>query len=391
MLTTKLRTLAGAALATSLTMGAPAVFAQDDALPRTVVWTTYDTGGAMHSAAVAISSALKQNDGVNLRVISAGNGVAQQSTLKAGRADFVLAGFDVYFAQEGAYQFGAKDWGPQPVRLVMTSMTDQGFGLAIAPDLAENVAGPGDLRGLRIAYVQGSPSIQGALQALVIACGDMTWDDVEKVEVPGFGASVDAYINDQADVYFTSTNSGTSVKADASSRGLAWVPVPFDNDACWERIRATDPRWIQKVVTEGVNIPEGGIEMASYPDMLLNTTADRDAGYVQAMLSAIYDNFDDINGATPTTYGLALDRQILEYTVPFHDGAIAYFKDAGVWTDEMQAHNDRLVARQDALKAAWDAVVAMNISDDDEFAAAWKATRIKMLEAGGFDVPVRDW
>ncbi|SDF48866.1 TRAP transporter solute receptor, TAXI family [Salipiger thiooxidans] len=391
MLTTKLRPLAGAALATSLTIGAPAVFAQDNALPGTVVWTTYDTGGAMHSAAVAISSALKQNDGVNLRVISAGNGAAQQSTLKAGRADFVLAGFDVYFAQEGAFQFGAADWGPQPVRLVMTSMTDQGFGLAIAPELAENVKGPGDLRGLRIAFVQGSPSIAGALQALVIACGDMTWDDVQRVEVPGFGASVDAYINDQADVYFTSTNSGTSVKADASSRGLGWVPVPFANETCWEAIRATDPRWIQKVVTEGVNIPEGGIEMASYPDMLLNTTADRDAGYVQAMLKAIYDNFDDINGATPTTYGLELDRQILSYTVPFHDGAIAYFKEAGVWTDEMQAHNDRLVARQDALKAAWDAVVAMNISDEAEFAAAWKAKRIEMLEAGGFDVPVRDW
>ena len=78
MLTTKLRPLAGAALATSLTIGAPVVFAQDNALPGTVVWTTYDTGGAMHSAAVAISSALKQNDGVNLRVISAGNGAAQQ-------------------------------------------------------------------------------------------------------------------------------------------------------------------------------------------------------------------------------------------------------------------------------------------------------------------------
>ena len=391
MMNTKLRTLAGATLAATLTCGIPAAFAQDTALPNTIVWTTYDTGGAMHSAAVAISSALKQADDVNLRVISAGNGLAQQSTLKAGRADFVLAGFDVYFAQEGAFEFGAKDWGPQPVRLVMTSMTDQGFGLAIAPDLAENVKGPADLRGLRIAYVQGSPSIQGALQALVIACGDMTWDDVEKVEVPGFGASVDAYINDQADVYFTSTNSGTSVKADASSRGLAWVPVPFDNEACWEKITATDPRWIQKVVTEGVNIPEGGIEMASYPDMLLNTTAAQDPGYVKAMITAIYDNFDNIKGATPTTYGLELERQILDYTVPFHDGAIAYFKEAGVWTDEMQSHNDMLVARQDALKAAWDEVVAMDISDDAEFATAWKAKRIEVLEAQGFDVPVRDW
>lgn len=388
---TRLKRLAGAALAAGALLSAGAGTAQDAELPGTVVWTTYDTGGAMHSAAVAISSALKQATGLNLRVISAGNGVAQQATLKAGRSDFVLAGFDVYFAQEGAFQFGAQDWGPQPVRLVMTSMTDQGFGLAIAPDLADSVKGPGDLGGLRIAFVQGSPSIQGALNALILACGGMTWDDVTKVEVPGFGASVDAYINDQADVYFTSTNSGTSVKADASSRGLGWVPVPFGDAACWQKIEATDPRWIQKVVTQGVNIPEGGIQMASYPDMLLNTTAERDPGYVKAMLTAIYDNFGDIEGAAPTTYGLGLDRQILSYTVPFHDGAIAYFKDAGVWTDEMQAHNDALVARQASLMKAWEAVVAMDLSDEDAFAEAWKAKRIEVLEADGFDVPVRDW
>lgn len=379
-----------AALAAGMMMAGTAL-AQDSALPRTVVWTTYDTGGAMHSAAVAISSVLKQNADINLRVISAGNGIAQQSTLKSNRADFVLAGFDVYFAQEGAFEFSTRDWGPQPVRLVMTSITDQSFALAIAPAHAQDVKSPRDLAGLRVAFVQGSPSIAGALNALIIECGGLSWDQVTRVDVPGFGASVEAYMNDQADVYFTSTNSGTSVRADSSPRGLAWVPVPFADTECWEKIRATDPRWIQKSVTEGVNIPEEGIEMASYPDMMLNTTAERDADYVQAMAAAIYGNFDDISGAAPTTYGLATDRQILDYVVPFHEGAINYFKEAGIWTDEHQAHNDRLVLRQETLAKAWDEVVAQNIDDDDAFAEAWKAKRVEALEAAGLEVPVRDW
>ena len=386
-----LRVLKGTMAAAVLALGGTAALAQDDALPSTLVWTTYDTGGAMHTAAVAISSALKQSADLNLRVISAGNGVAQQSTIKAGRADFVLAGFDVYFAQEGAFQFGARDWGPQPVRLAMTSMTDQSFALAITPDLAENVSSPADLAGLRIAFVQGSPAIGGALNALIVACGGLSWDDVTRVDVPGYGASVDAYMNDQADVYFTSTNSGTSLRADSSSRGLAWVPVPFANTECWDSIRATDPRWIQKVATEGVNIPEEGIEMANYPDMMLNTTSDRDPGLVYAMVKAIYDDFDNIEAAAPTTYGLATDRQILEYVVPFHEGAIRYFTEAGLWTDELQAHNDALVMRQDVLATAWDETVARDISDDDEFAEAWKSARVEALEAAGFAVPVRDW
>ena len=384
------KAIKSAAAAAVIALASSSAMAQDT-LPGTVVWTTYDTGGAMHTAAVAISSALKQSEDVNLRVLSAGNGVAQQSTLKTGRADFVLAGFDVYYAQEGAYQFGAKDWGPQPMRLVVTGMTDQSYALAIAPDLAKNVESPRDLAGLRVAFVQGSPSIEGALNALIMACGGLTWDDVTKVEVPGFGASVDAYMNDQADVYYTSTNSGTSLRAEASSRGLAWVPVPFSDTECWNNIRASDPRWIQKVAKEGVNIPKEGIEMASYPDMMLNTTSERSDGLVYAMLKAIYDDFDNISKAAPTTYGLALDRQVLNYVVPFHDGAIRYFKEAGVWTDEMQAHNDALVKRQEVLAAAWKETMDRGISDDAEFTAAWKEARIKALEAAGFEVPVKDW
>lgn len=386
----ELKAIKSVATAAVIALASSTAMAQDT-LPNTVVWTTYDTGGAMHTAAVAISSALKQSEDVNLRVLSAGNGVAQQSTLKTGRADFVLAGIDVYFAQEGAYQFGAKDWGPQPERLVLTSMTDQSYGLAIAPDLAENVKSPRDLAGLRIAFVQGSPSIEGALNTLIMACGGLTWDDVTKVDVPGYGASVDAYMNDQADVYFTTTNTGTSLRAEASSRGLAWVPVPFSDTECWDNIRASDPRWIQKVAKEGVNIPKDGIEMASYPDMTLSTMSGRDDGLVYAMVKAIYDDFDNISKAAPTTYGLAADRQILNYVVPFHDGAIRYFKEAGLWNDELQAHNDALVKRQDVLAAAWNETTDRGISDDAEFAAAWKEARIKALEAAGFEVPVKDW
>ena len=169
------------------------------------------------------------------------------------------------------------------------------------------------------------------------------------------------------------------------------MPVPFSDTECWDNIRASDPRWIQKVAKEGVNIPKDGIEMVSSPDMTLSTMSGRDDGLVYAMVKAIYDDFDNISKATPTTYGLAADRQILNYVVPFHDGAIRYFKEAGLWNDELQAHNDALVKRQDVLAAAWNETTDRGISDDAEFAAAWKEARIKALEAAGFEVPVKDW
>ncbi len=350
--------------------------AQDLDLPNPVVWTTYDTGGTYHANAVAISSLLKQRFGVNMRVLSAGNGMAQQSTLKLGRSDYVLAGFDVYFSQEGLFQFSARDWGPQPVRLVMTANDDGSYGLAVRPEL--NVQNPADLKGKRIAFVQGSAAIEQAFNALIMGCGGMTWDDVEKVEVPGFGPSVDAYVNGDVDVYYSSTTSATALKAEASPHGLAWVPIPHDDAECWSAIRATDPRWIKKIATEGASVPESGIEMAGYPTMIVNTMADREADQVYAMTKSFYDNFEDYKGSAPSAYGFALDRQLLSYVVPYHDGAIRYFKEQGLWTEENQVHNDKLIARQKALKEAWDNLIAQDISDDAEFAAAWEKARSEL-------------
>ena len=73
----------------------------------------------------------------------------------------------------------------------------------------------------------------------------------------------------------------------------------------------------------------------------------------------------------------------LEWFVPYHDGAVAYFKELGVWSDHAQAHNDRLIARQEALAVAWKALAAENPADWDN---AWAERRRQALKDGGFQV-----
>jgi hypothetical protein len=73
----------------------------------------------------------------------------------------------------------------------------------------------------------------------------------------------------------------------------------------------------------------------------------------------------------------------MQWVVPYHEGAIRYFTEAGVWSDAAQAHNDDLVARQAALAAAWEETKAANPED---WTAAWAEARRKALEAGGFGV-----
>jgi hypothetical protein len=97
-------------------------------LPRQMAWTAYNLGSTGYNQAVAIGAMLREKYNVTLRVIPGQNDVSRLLPLKMGRVDFTANGVATYLAQEGMFQFASKEWGPQPLRLLMTSngLSNQG-------------------------------------------------------------------------------------------------------------------------------------------------------------------------------------------------------------------------------------------------------------------------
>ena len=121
--------------------------------PRQMAWTAYNLGSTGYNQAVAIGAMLREKFGVTLRVIPGQNDVSRLLPLKTGRVDFTVNGVSTYFAQEGMFQFANDQWGPQPVRLLMTSNGLSNQTVGVAADIGvEEIA---DLRGRRIPYVRG--------------------------------------------------------------------------------------------------------------------------------------------------------------------------------------------------------------------------------------------
>lgn len=77
--------------------------------------------------------------------------------------------------------------------------------------------------------------------------------------------------------------------------------------------------------------------------------------------------------------------------IPYHDGAIRYWKERGLWKPEHQTHNDRLVARQKVLADAWKSVQASGIADEKAFEQAWMKARVDALKKAGFEPGVTTW
>jgi hypothetical protein len=126
-----------------------------------------------------------------------------------------------------------------------------------------------------------------------------------------------------------------------------------------------------------------GYQGAGYAYPVLVGTADTDADLAYNMTKAMVELFDAYAGKAPGINGWALDKQDMTWVAPYHEGAIRYYEEVGLWSEEAQAHNDNLIARQAALKAAWDELTAENPDNWDE---AWAEKRREALRAGGFRV-----
>lgn len=366
-----------------LSMSATLAVAQDIDLPKQLNWTAYDTGSAGYNQAVAIGAALQDAAGVNLRVLPGKNDISRTEPLRQGRVEFSATGVGGSFmAQEGVFDFGAENWGPQAVRVLMANNGGAiNLSVGVAGDLGiETYA---DLKGKRVAYIVGSPALNVNTEAY-LAYGGLTWDDVERVDFGGFGASWTGLIEGQVDAAFASTNSGKAYEAEAGPRGLFWPPIDPANTEGFAAMQEIAPFFTLNKASVGAGIDgTDGYQGAGYAYPVLTAMDTTDEALVYNMTKAMVELFPKYDGNSPGIGGWALDKQNMKWVVPYHNGAIKYFTEAGVWNDEAQAHNDRLVARQAALMAAWEATKAAAPAD---WEAAWSEARRKALKDGGFPV-----
>src|SRR3954451_22034072 len=218
-----------AALAASVTIAS----AQEVKLPPTLTFTAYDTGTAGFNIAVAVGKMMKDKYGTDVRVLPAGNDVARLAPLRAGRASSSAMGSGSYFAQEGVFEFGSKEWGPQALQVLLSSVDCNAASLGVARDAG--VTEIKQLRNKRVGFVVGSPALNQNSLA-ILAFGDLKQTDVKIVEFPSYGAMWKVLINNDIDAAFATTITGPAKEAETSPRCLIWPPLPHSDTAGWERV-----------------------------------------------------------------------------------------------------------------------------------------------------------
>ncbi len=114
--------------------------------------------------------------------------------------------------------------------------------------------------------------------------------------------------------------------------------------------------------------------------------ASQPAELIHGITKSMVVNYDSYKDGAPGAAGLELKRQNLTWVIPYHEGAVKAFKEAGVWKAEHEAHNQKLLKRQETLAGAWDKFVKANPPEDrDAFRKAWMVVRANALRGVGMD------
>src|SRR5207253_8985775 len=209
------------------------------------------------------------------------NDVARLAPLRARRAIASAMGTGSYFAQEGVFEFGAREWGPQALQLLLSSVDCNCGSLGVAAD--SGVKEVRDLKGKRVGFVVGSPALnQNSLAVLAFA--GLTQSDVKIVEFASYGAMWKGLLNNDTDAAFATTITGPAKEAETSPRGIVWPPLPKSESAGWERMRKISPFFLPHLTTCGAGIsPEKPVELGNFPYPIYVTYASQPADQVYAI------------------------------------------------------------------------------------------------------------
>jgi len=346
-------------------------------LPTTSVWTSYDLGSSGYAEASGIADAIMKKHPMRVRIVPSGTSIGRLLPLKQGRAAYGFLANELYFATEATYDFSVPSWGPQDVRVALARPA--GGALAVAGDIG--VKELKDMRGKRVGYVKGNPSVNVKTDAY-LAFGGLTRDDVEVVWFGSYNVMKTAIINNQLDAFASVTTSANMREIEASPRGLTYPPFPPEDTAGWERIRQVADFFEPYKETAGAGIsPDKPVDLIGFRYPILATYAHTDADEVYALVKAVDDSMDLIRNITGSASNWAPEKSGRPPAdAPWHEGAIRYLREKGIWTSEHQAWNDQRLARLRRIQAGWaDAQRTFKGEGDDAWAQHWEKYRVEKL------------
>lgn len=313
-------------------------------LPAVATMGSAGTGSAGNAAAVGLASVITKYTPMKVTVNPYSTSAEFMQRLITGELDMVYTN-----AWEAAEQYHGIDWfkdlGKQNIRVIRLGQGTWKVGLLVRKDSGINTVA--DLKGKRFVTAKGMAILTTSNEAMLKGAGLKGFSDVQLVEVASMNDQGLAMKEGRGDVF--QARLGTSVIQDVNTvYPLKFLDAKAINAEAEKTMFANLPGLYYAPVKAGSEqwVPNDVNLLGQ--DMMVFTKDKLSDDIAYATAKALYEHYDDlapINAELKNGFKPELSVKA-NFDVPFHPGAIKFYKEKGIWTADMDKAQQAALASQ---------------------------------------------
>jgi TRAP transporter TAXI family solute receptor len=294
------------------------------AFAQTIGFATLPPGSLNHTTASAVAKVVKEKGGINMLVQPTAGDVAIIPMV--GRNEAAVGITNVLELAD------ALKAGTQPdVRLIGTAHALRTAFFVRKDSPMRTVA---DLKGKRVALGYSAMKTIDPITRAILATGGLTERDVTPVLVPNVVRGADDFTSGAADMFFFAFGAPKVREVDATVGGLRALEI---NEAGMPAARKITPYGYLTAVGPGpvfIGV-EKPMKVYSF-DNLLITNAKVSDELIYKIIDTLDKNKADLVAVQPVLREFSAANLYKDYGMPYHPGALKYFKDHGIQAKALQ-------------------------------------------------------
>lgn len=307
---------------------------QTGKLPARLTYLTLETGSTFNTMAVAQASLLSQKLGIQVAPEPTAGSQIQADLLRAGEGDLAIENaVDAYEMYKGTGPFSDK--GPVPVLLALQG--EEGFYSFV------NYPGTGikslaDLKGHKVLSRRAGIEWAGVISdELFKAVGLDPEKDVEQLLYESSAKAFQDVVMGKASAVWGGLLP-EKLEDLGRSKGIYIIPIEQPVAVQVQKaVPAFHPTVLPRDFPGG---PKGTPVLGDYTAVIARKDLGEDVVY--QVVKTLIENREELVRARAVFAEWTAERAVSNPTLPFHPGAVKYFKEAGVWTDQLEQFQSQI-------------------------------------------------
>jgi TRAP transporter TAXI family solute receptor len=295
---------------------AAALSAAGAASAQTFGLATMQPGTLNYTSASAIAKVLKEKGGLNVLVQPTAGETTLIPMVARGEADLGIANI---FETEAGYKANSS------LRLIGSLHALRGAFWVRKDTTMRTIA---DLKGKRVGLGYSAMRTIDPLVKAILATGGLTEKDVTPVLIPNVVRGADDFSNGAADMFFFAFGAPKVREVDATVGGIRALEVPQSGMAAAKKIIPEGYLTLAKPgpFFVGVDHPMG---VYTWDNMIFTNDKVKD-DVIYKIIEVLDANKSDLVTVQPALREFSAASLYKDYPIPYHPGALKYFKDHNI-------------------------------------------------------------